>query len=237
MHRIRGLIGLALLAPLIAGCVSVTSTPPTDQAVAASPSPTPTASVAPRPSNTPRAEPTDPTVSPEPDDWSAPEPIVEPLPRGAISPAKARSKVGKVAIVCGTVESAKHAKSSAGKPTFLDLGRPYPNAPLTIVIWRYERAEFAKAPDKAFLGKLVCIQGRVERYNGHAQITSQGGDVFLASEFVRWPKDAMSCVREGSRISFGCSTYLNIIQDHLWEYDNALPGHAGRDGRSVPGSS
>jgi hypothetical protein len=184
MHRTRGLIGLVFFVPLVAGCVGVTSATLPSRAIAPAASPLPTASVAPAVSATPRPPVDDPTLSMEPTVSTRPKPTADPLPKGAITAEKAMSKIGTVAIVCGTVKDAKYATSSTGAPTFLNLARPYPNSPMTIVIWQEDRGAFAIAPEKAFLGKLVCIHGFVESYNGHAQITSAGGDVFLASEYA-----------------------------------------------------
>ncbi len=126
--------------------------------------------------------------------------------------------MGKVATVCGKVVRAKYATSSAGKPTFLDLDKPYPNAHLTIVIWQEERGDFSEAPEKAFLGEVVCIEGKVERYSGRVQITAAGGDIFPPAEFTPWPSDVMDCVGQGSHMTFGCSVMLDVVVDQ-WEIE------------------
>ena len=54
---------------------------------------------------------------------------------GAVSWSGANRFVGRTATVKGRVVSTKYARYSSGSPTFLDLGRAYPNANrFTVVI-------------------------------------------------------------------------------------------------------
>jgi hypothetical protein len=78
--------------------------------------------------------------------------------------------VGELATVCGHVASAAHITSVKGAPTFLNLGRPYPDQDFTVVIWESARASFARAPESAFDRKSVCATGRIEMYRGKPQI-------------------------------------------------------------------
>jgi hypothetical protein len=52
-----------------------------------------------------------------------------------LSAKEAASHVGENATVCGVVASAKFAAGSRSQPTFLDMGRPYPNSAFTAVIF------------------------------------------------------------------------------------------------------
>ena len=52
-----------------------------------------------------------------------------------IRPEQATSHVGEHQTVCGTVASATYAVKSNGRPTFLNLGQPYPNHVFTAVMW------------------------------------------------------------------------------------------------------
>lgn len=89
---------------------------------------------------------------------------------GAISWNTAQSAVGRIATVKGRVVDATYARSSNGRPTFLNLGRAYPNTSrFTIVIWSENRASFG-TPERRYLGRTVCIRGRVSTYRGVAQI-------------------------------------------------------------------
>ena len=51
-----------------------------------------------------------------------------------IGPAEAAKYIGKSATVCGLVASTSYALQSLGRPTFLNLDRPYPKQPFTVVI-------------------------------------------------------------------------------------------------------
>lgn len=89
---------------------------------------------------------------------------------GAISWSSAKSVVGRVATVKGPVVDAFYARSSNGSPTFLNLGRAYPNASrFTIVIWGENRGRFG-APERRYRGRTICVRGRVSTYRGSAQI-------------------------------------------------------------------
>ncbi len=78
--------------------------------------------------------------------------------------------VGEIAQVCGHVASAAHFGSVKGGPTFLNLDRPYPDQPFTIVIWGSNRSRFEGPPERLFDGKRICVTGRIETYRGKPQI-------------------------------------------------------------------
>jgi hypothetical protein len=81
-----------------------------------------------------------------------------------ISPSEAAKYVGKSATVCGKVASTAYAIQVVGRPTFLNLERPYPNQPFTVVIWGSERSKFSPPPEKAYDGKKICVSGIVGRF-------------------------------------------------------------------------
>jgi hypothetical protein len=87
-----------------------------------------------------------------------------------ISPTEASKYVGKPAIVCGQVASATFAAGSRGRPTFLNLDRPYPTQIFTALIWGENRANFTSPPEKAYSGKKICVRGTVSSYHGQPQI-------------------------------------------------------------------
>lgn len=87
----------------------------------------------------------------------------------ALSPEDAADHVGKQAEICGVVASAKFAAGSCGKPTFLNLGRPYPNHIFTAVIWGSHRERFDYAPED-LEGEGVCVSGTISTYRGKPQI-------------------------------------------------------------------
>jgi hypothetical protein len=92
--------------------------------------------------------------------------------RGAVSWQRASSMVGRVATVVGRVAGTKYASSSNGSPTFLDIGRPYPNEGLTVVIWIENRNAFGR-PEARYRGRTICVRGLVANYNGGAEIEAR----------------------------------------------------------------
>jgi len=92
-------------------------------------------------------------------------------PAGSIDWHEAKNYVGERATVCGPVVDATWASSSNGKPTFLNIGNPYP-APdrFTVVIWIQNRGNFPQAPEDYYLGKTICVTGLITEYDGIPEI-------------------------------------------------------------------
>jgi DNA/RNA endonuclease YhcR with UshA esterase domain len=86
-----------------------------------------------------------------------------------MSPEDAAGHVGETATVCGMVASAKFAAGSRAQPTFLDLDKPYPNAPFTAVIFGDDRARFG-TPETSLRGKRICVTGQIRDYRGKPEI-------------------------------------------------------------------
>ena len=91
---------------------------------------------------------------------------------GSESWRSAGRKIGRLVRVKAFVASAVYARSSSGRPTFLNLGHPHRNPNrLTLLIWGRNRANFPAAPERMFRrGRLVCAQGMVTRYRGVPEI-------------------------------------------------------------------
>ena len=70
----------------------------------------------------------------------------------------------------GYVASTHYAARSRGQPTFLNLGRAYPNQEMTVVIWRSDRAAFPNRPDVYYLHKTIRVRGRVTYYRSKPEI-------------------------------------------------------------------
>jgi len=87
-----------------------------------------------------------------------------------ITAEQARDHIGERATVCDRVASAHYASRSRGGPTFLNLGRPYPHAIFTVVIWSKDRARFGQ-PEKLYRDKHVCVSGFISVYRGQADMT------------------------------------------------------------------
>ena len=87
-----------------------------------------------------------------------------------ITAFEAGDYVGKNVTVCGVVASARYLPRVGGRPTFLNLEKPYPNQPFTIVIWGDVRDEFSNEPEKSFIHSHICVTGRIGVYRDVPQI-------------------------------------------------------------------
>ena len=96
---------------------------------------------------------------------------------GAISWQDAAKHGGSTATVEGPVVGTQYASSSNGKPTFLNVGKPYPDpARFTVVIWGENRGKFSKPPESLYKGKDICVSGVVQMYQGSPQIVVDSPD-------------------------------------------------------------
>jgi DNA/RNA endonuclease YhcR with UshA esterase domain len=82
---------------------------------------------------------------------------------------EASKHVDENGTVCGLVASAHFANGTKGQPTFLNLGKPYPNQVFTAVIWGSDRSKFG-SPETSLNGKQVCVRGRIQLYRGKPEI-------------------------------------------------------------------
>ena len=77
--------------------------------------------------------------------------------------------IGDSVTVCGKVAGMRYFENSKNKPTLLNIGAKFPNAPLTVIIWENARALFTgKVED--FMNKNVCITGRIILYKEKPEI-------------------------------------------------------------------
>jgi len=89
----------------------------------------------------------------------------------AIAWSDALDHVGEQVTVRGPVKGTNYASGTKGKPTFLDVGKAYPDpARFTVLIWGDDRASFPAPPEKAYAGKTICVTGLVTSYKGGAEI-------------------------------------------------------------------
>lgn len=102
-----------------------------------------------------------------------------PAPRGSsgcepppgISWDEVTYHIGERATVCGPVVDTYWASGSNGKPTFLNIGKPYSSSNrFTVVIWIDNRGNFPPLPEDHYLGRNICVTGLIESYNGIPQI-------------------------------------------------------------------
>jgi len=87
-----------------------------------------------------------------------------------ISARDAAQYAGKTVTVRGVVASTAYAASSNGKPTFLNLEKPYPDQGFTVVIWGTDRPKFPEPPERAFRSKTILVTGKVELHRGVPEI-------------------------------------------------------------------
>ena len=87
-----------------------------------------------------------------------------------ISPVDAAKYVGKSVTVCGRVALVDYVVNSVGRPTYLNLDRPYPNHIFTVIIWGENRSRFPTPPEKAYSGKKICVSGTVTSFQEEPQI-------------------------------------------------------------------
>ncbi|OQC18240.1 MAG: hypothetical protein BWX72_00155 [Firmicutes bacterium ADurb.Bin080] len=79
--------------------------------------------------------------------------------------------VGESVTVYGTVVGTRYASSSNGKPTFLNVGRDYPDRNrFTVVIWGRCRSNFSSSPEIYYNGKTIYVTGLITEHDGVAQI-------------------------------------------------------------------
>ena len=129
-----------------------------------SPTPAPTQTSQPQPTAT-----LGPTSSPSP----------EPAPDTASSDpeinwSEAHFYYGEFVTVCGPVVGTYYASDSNGKPTFLNVGEDYPSQDrFVVVIWGDNRDEFPDVPENYYYGKMICVTGEVEEYEGVYQVEAE----------------------------------------------------------------
>jgi len=98
--------------------------------------------------------------------------VVPALPAGAVRAVEASARIGETATVCDFVTGATHLRSGR-RPTFLNLGRPFPDQDFTVVIWGADRARFAAPPEDEYRNAWICVTGEVTTYRGRPQIVAR----------------------------------------------------------------
>jgi hypothetical protein len=86
-----------------------------------------------------------------------------------LTAVEAKDHIGEQASVCGKVASTRYAATSRGKPTFLNLDKPYPSQVFTILIWGENRDKFG-APEEKYRDKQVCVTGKIAEYRSEPEI-------------------------------------------------------------------
>ncbi len=79
--------------------------------------------------------------------------------------------IGDSVQLYGVIYEGKYLANVKGSPTFLNVGADYPNALLTLVIWKPVREQFYKqTPEIILKGKDCLIFGKLELYKDKPQI-------------------------------------------------------------------
>ncbi|HVZ97118.1 MAG TPA: hypothetical protein VG847_09605 [Chitinophagaceae bacterium] len=80
----------------------------------------------------------------------------------------ASSHIGEQVTICSKVFGTKYLDRSG--VTFLNLGAAYPVSPLTVVIFKKDRAHFPTPPEQLYADKKICVTGKITVYNGKDEI-------------------------------------------------------------------
>jgi endonuclease YncB( thermonuclease family) len=78
--------------------------------------------------------------------------------------------MGETVTTCGPVGSTRYLVDTDGQPTFINLGRPYPDQDLTVVIWGSDRAGFGAPPESTYRDRTLCVTGKLRTQRGKPQI-------------------------------------------------------------------
>ena len=87
-----------------------------------------------------------------------------------ISLKDAAAYAGDSVLVCGKISGTRFFSESSDSLTLLNVGAPYPNQQLTLVIRAEARKTFPSPPETYYKEKQVCIYGTISMYNGKPQI-------------------------------------------------------------------
>jgi hypothetical protein len=167
---VTALATFAVAACLLTGCTTATgahSYPPSGAA---------SAPTSPVPAVQPVSTPTDVAKKP---------PAAAPTrkrKRGKISWKDASDHIGERTTVEGLVVNTNFASSSNGGPTFLDVGKEYPDPDrFSVVIWEESRGSFPEAPEDMYLGKRIVVKGLIKTYRGVPEIIVDSPKDILAA--------------------------------------------------------
>lgn len=95
-------------------------------------------------------------------------PLKAPLPKGYFNTLQAKYKVGEKTNICGTVVATKKSRKEA---IYLNFDQKYPRNVFYASIWKNNQNNFSYDPEEEFLGKKICVFGKVELYNDQARIS------------------------------------------------------------------
>lgn len=77
---------------------------------------------------------------------------------------------GDSVTICSKVYGGRYMSNSKSAITLLNVGGLYPNALLTVLIKPENRAAFTNKPEEFYIGKEVCITGKIILFKGKPEI-------------------------------------------------------------------
>ena len=86
--------------------------------------------------------------------------------KNLIDAKDAMNYVGKNVTVCSRIYGVR----STDKITQINVDAPFPNSPLTVIIFASSYSKFSIPLTDFYKNKNVCVTGKIELYNGKAQI-------------------------------------------------------------------
>ena len=89
--------------------------------------------------------------------------------QSSFTAAEAKNHIGENTTVCGQVASTRYASRSRGRPTFLNLEKPYPEQIFTALIWGSDRPKFGQ-PEVTYSDRHICVTGTISEYRGVPEI-------------------------------------------------------------------
>ena len=86
--------------------------------------------------------------------------------KNLIDAKDAAQYVGKNVTVCSRIYGIR----STDKITQINLDAPFPNSPLTVIIFASSYSKFSQPLTEYYNDKNICVTGKIELYKGKAQI-------------------------------------------------------------------
>ncbi|HZH65761.1 MAG TPA: energy transducer TonB [Flavisolibacter sp.] len=96
--------------------------------------------------------------------------------KSPISLSEIESFIGDSVTVAGKVHTARYFSESKTQPTLLNMGAPFPDQILTVVIENADRKYFTVNPEVYYLNKEILVTGKVVLFKSKPQIVIRSKD-------------------------------------------------------------